>query len=896
MSAGDPRLTASDGSVTSTNPTAKPHRRGPTAGQVVVVTSVMFTFISFWRTAAIVLCDLASTVYYIEGIVESQIGKAAPWFILGVMLFSYGVRSVYIESCAMFVRGGVYRIVKEAMGGTLARIAVSALLFDYILTGPISAVSGGQYIVGLINDLFELGPDSWLVAYTNPLSAIMAVGVIIYFWRVNIRGIHESSDRALKIMAATTVIGVVMVAWCLVTLAVRPEKRSIPPLTPDLAKKVSPTGTQMLDPFGKQVDPLGFLGETSLGESLRPDHISGNWLGLIGLVGIMVSFGHSILAMSGEETLAQVYREVESPKLKNFRRAAMVVFLYSMLLTSLISFFAVMIIPDDQRVTRYAGNVIGGLAMNVVGPQWARLTLNAMVVVVGSLILSGAVNTAIVGSNGVLNRVSEDGVLPDWFLRPHPRYGTSSRLINLVVILQIITTIASRGDVLTLGEAYAFGVVWSFVFMTMSMLVLRFKRPEPREFEVPLNIRVKGYEIPVGIGLVFLVLAVSAIFNLLTKEVATITGVVFTAGFFAVFWVSEHFHRRRQAGASAEHREHLEQFNERRADNLNVESLSLTKPYRKLVAIRSPYNLGMLERCLAETDPETTEVVVMTASVLPQRSADLEPQITEQDRQLLTAVVNLAEHAGKPVKPVIVPTNEPFYALAQTARAIGAQELIMGASNKFRPEDQLDQVALYWLNLGGAKPEPISIRVLGKDRDARLDIAGGSQIPRPGAVAAETARILAELRKSWHGVERLLLAYDGSPLSSDFLETVLSFLDPAISVTLIDVVEPEAREDGIDPVGTAQDLIEQAVERANELGRSVDRLIARGEAGPEIVRAAVEGKFDAIFMSLRGAYRRGDTTAFASNTRYVLENAPCRVILGFAPKSIPTPTANGEKP
>ena len=98
----------------------RPKRQGPSAGQVLVVTSVMFTFISFWRTAALVLCDLASTAYYIGGIVESQIGKAAPWFILGVMLFSYGVRSIYIESCAMFVRGGVYRIVKEAMGGGLA--------------------------------------------------------------------------------------------------------------------------------------------------------------------------------------------------------------------------------------------------------------------------------------------------------------------------------------------------------------------------------------------------------------------------------------------------------------------------------------------------------------------------------------------------------------------------------------------------------------------------------------------------------------------------------------------------------------------------------------------------------------------------------------------------------
>ena len=158
-----------------------------------------------------------------------------------------------------------------------------------------------------------------------------------------------------------------------------------------------------------------------------------------------------------------------------------------------------MIIPDDVRMSKYGGNLIGGLAMNVVGPQWARLMLNGLVVGVGFLILSGAVNTAIVGSNGVLNRVSEDGVLPDWFLRPHPRYGTTYRLINLVVALQIVTIVASRGKVLILGEAYAFGVVWSFVFKSLSMLVLRFKRPGHREYEVPLNVRVGRYDVPVGI-------------------------------------------------------------------------------------------------------------------------------------------------------------------------------------------------------------------------------------------------------------------------------------------------------------------------------------------------------------------------------------------------------------
>src|SRR6202050_580167 len=123
---------------------------------VLVVSSVALAFISFWRAAAIVLCDLASTAYYIGGISEQAVGKAAPWFILGVMLFVYPVTAVYMESCTLFTRGGVYKVVKEAMGGSLAKLSVSALMFDYILTGPISSVSAGQYLIGLFGDMLHL--------------------------------------------------------------------------------------------------------------------------------------------------------------------------------------------------------------------------------------------------------------------------------------------------------------------------------------------------------------------------------------------------------------------------------------------------------------------------------------------------------------------------------------------------------------------------------------------------------------------------------------------------------------------------------------------------------------------------------------------------------------------
>src|SRR5262249_54512876 len=382
-----------------------PGRRLARTAQVIIVTSVMFSFISYWRTAAVVLCDLASTVYYIGGIVENAIGPAAPWFILAVMVFSYAVRSVYIESCSLFVRGGVYKVVKEAMGGFLAKLSVSALMFDYVLTGPTSGVSAGQYFMGLILQFISLvSPTFYKAAHLDQQdpgefgelvmrwgSVVLVVVVIFYFLRQNLLGIHESSDKAMKIMWATTAMAVVVIVWCLITLIVRGPSQDVP-WKPDLNPKVQhaeipreestnperftqqedtvwirdPSRADRLVPkldeegneipreneAGKEIanrtrlnismpdDPLGFLRYFKAFGFLR----------MVGVLGLFLAFGHSVLAMSGEETLAQVYREVESPKLQNFKRAALIVFIYSIVLTAGISFLAVLIIPDEVRM------------------------------------------------------------------------------------------------------------------------------------------------------------------------------------------------------------------------------------------------------------------------------------------------------------------------------------------------------------------------------------------------------------------------------------------------------------------------------------------------------------------------------------------------------------------
>ncbi len=200
----------------------------PSSGRVriVVASSVMLTFISFWRAAAIVLNDMGSSAFYAGSIAEQAVGKAAPWFVLGVMCFAIALQAVYVESGSIFVRGGVYRVVKEALGGGLAKISVSALMFDYMLTGPISGVSAGQYIVGLINQLLRLADvHGWIPVALHAsdgstpqlpgaaFAVLFAVVMVLYYWWQNTKGLEESSDKALKVMKLVTVMVVILMLW-----------------------------------------------------------------------------------------------------------------------------------------------------------------------------------------------------------------------------------------------------------------------------------------------------------------------------------------------------------------------------------------------------------------------------------------------------------------------------------------------------------------------------------------------------------------------------------------------------------------------------------------------------------------------------------------------------------
>jgi len=291
------------------------------------------------------------------------------------------------------------------------------------------------------------------------------------------------------------------------------------------------------------------------------------------------------------------------------------------------------------------------------------------------------VNTAIIGSNGVLNRVSEDGVMTDWFRKPHRRFGTTYRLINLIAILQLFAIVASRGNVYVLGEAYAFGVVWSFAFKSLAMFVLRYTKPDAptREWKVPLNPRIAGREFPLGLGLITVSLFAAATINLFTKETATVSGILFTLMFYALFVVSERITARRRRTA---HDEYRDQFQLMLEADVGLAELH-ARPGCVLVPVRDYNTLKHLDWALTETDTGARDIVVLTIRLM-----EGDELLTDYEQLLFTRVVSVAERHGRAVKLLVVPGTNPLDAIARAAVRLQAHGIVLGGSATLSADDR----------------------------------------------------------------------------------------------------------------------------------------------------------------------------------------------------------------
>jgi len=376
--------------------------------------------------------------------------------------------------------------------------------------------------------------------------------------------------------------------------------------------------------------------------------------------------------------------------------------------------------------------------MHLIGPELLRLAFHIFVVIVGVLILLGAVNMSIFGSNGVMTGVAEDGVLDPWFQKPHRRFGTTYRIINLITILQLITVALSRGQTYLLGEAYAFGIVWSFFLKALSVVVLRFQRHD-QEYKTPGNITIAGREIPFGLILTTLVLFFVATANLFSKRIATISGVSFTAILFVIFTISE-----RRSHRTKSKLEGLEQFNLDMRPEISTESIRV-RPGCVLVAVRDYTRMQHLQTVLQKTNVRKQDIVVMTVRGISTAGAGeyllSQDQIfTDYERELFSRVVSMAEKEGKPVELLTVPGVNSFDAMVYTAATLKASRLVTGVSARMDSEELARRIGKAW----EASPEPrhpFSLEIISPDRPSIFVNLG----PHPPRLWPEDIDLVHEL-------------------------------------------------------------------------------------------------------------------------------------------------------
>jgi hypothetical protein len=253
-----------------------------------------------------------------------------------------------------------------------------------------------------------------------------------------------------------------------------------------------------------------------------------------------------------------------------------------------------------------------------------------------------------------------------------------------------------------LGEAYAFGVIWSFTFNSLAMLVLRWKYHGERGWKVPPNIRIGKTEIPVGLASVFLVLLTTAIVNLFTKSVATVSGIIFAAVFFVIFSISEKRNRKQHALNARQMKEHFQLDHQ---DVVSRESVDV-RPGSVMVTMRDAANPFALKWALSRTSTDEQDVVVLTVRMMGAGGPEFlgpEDQIfSEHEQMVFTKAISVAESFGKKVSLLVVPAGDIFAALVQTANSLEADSVVSGLSTKMSAEDQAFHIGQAW----EALPDP----------------------------------------------------------------------------------------------------------------------------------------------------------------------------------------------
>jgi magnesium transporter len=408
--------------------------------------------------------------------------------------------------------------------------------------------------------------------------------------------------------------------------------------------------------------------------------------------------------MGGAEALSHVAPELRQPRIAHLRRTARLVGGFALFATAGLAFLLPALAPAGIREVWFDAPLTALLA-SLPGPTWIKVLMAIAGLGAIGLVLTASVLRAAVGVQNLLARLSEEGLLVGGIQTLHGRFGTRSRLIGLVAVLQAGIVVMSAGQVSWLARMYAIGLACAALLKIATLIRFRTIRPEARPFRVPLNIRTSSGEWPFGLALLGSLIGVPAVAALASGDAASIAGAVILTILTALLATKRATDADQKALAEA-----IDEFHLLHASDAGLTSVE-ARPGNLLVAVRRPHFLAHLMAALQAAGDR--DVVAMTVRLVgPDVSGDPDnrPNFTEDERRLFTAVVGMAERYGRPVRLLIVPASNVFDAVAQTVVRLRSSEVYTGESETLSADDQALLLGEAWERV--SKTETFDVRLL----------------------------------------------------------------------------------------------------------------------------------------------------------------------------------------
>lgn len=377
---------------------------------------------------AVVFADIGTSVYYVPGILYGTVGRLAGFFVLLTMSVFVLLTLKYSEVTHRFPQGGgVVTVAAQAINHWVGALGGMFILVDYFLTAAISCLSGILYF-------------SVVFPAIGPMALWITIGVLVLLGLLNWIGISESAKVSL-VGAVIAFISDLAILYTVFTHISLPEFFSL-------------------------------VGTMFAGSGLTPKFI-------------LIGFAGSFLAFSGLESISQLSPVMKTPRKKVAARALLIVVLTIGLTSPLLTMFSTMLLPSSI----VDNPTLNAQVISLLGGHWGNLVLQTEVAISASALLVFASNTAIIGAYHVFMALSRMEFFPAFVLKRNKLRGTPHFSIMLATGVPIAVLLLASGNIILLGDMYAFGLLGAFSLTCLGLDIVRYRE---RKIARSLSVRLRA--------------------------------------------------------------------------------------------------------------------------------------------------------------------------------------------------------------------------------------------------------------------------------------------------------------------------------------------------------------------------------------------------------------------